>query len=253
MQKSCRQNESKPHRKEGVRDWRNSAATICLIVGIALSFAAFAFCVCVYIYETKQVHALAQTLRQQKSIASSDLSWLQTLQGYYQSSSNFNIIMLVYGLISSVLVAWLGAYIERQKQRVDEKAKDLSKMEKQIAENFANLSTFELLPHLILANNQTQTLYIFTCQGMETGVTSTPISRLRDIFQQIKHTTNKNTHHFTADTEKSINMLLESMQLQLENAFDECEQQGWKSFSREVGEDMLEECGACRDSLRSAC
>lgn len=125
--------------------------TFFLTAGIILSFGVFIFCVVIYIINSYNINSILESgMLNSKEITLEIIKIYEELQAYYKDATNFNIISLVYVLISSVFMGTLGLYVQRQKERLDnfedkrEKyITEINELSKKIDNINRNLSTFE--------------------------------------------------------------------------------------------------------------
>ena len=237
------------------RNWHDSAVTISLMVCVALSFLAFAFCVVVYVWRINQLSDFALYLKDSGMITDANLEWLKSLQAYYKDASNFNVINLIYVLIASVLTGLLGAYVQKQKEQVDKKTEQLEEIDVRIQKNSKQLSALEvsgtLLPKLLITLTHATTLYAFACNKAEVEESSFTINRLRDLFEEIKQALTV-AEPLSSTGVTPLSYLLFSISDQLESANEKCQENGWLSFSKGTGDELIATTKKCLSLLEKA-
>ena len=110
-----------------------------LIFVVILSFLIFGFCVVKFAIGTAQINqtvlALTESIanNQPHSLSEYVIESFSQLQAFYRDASNFQIVSLLYVLISSVLIGALGLYVQEQRKRVDEADAKREKLEERIS------------------------------------------------------------------------------------------------------------------------
>lgn len=106
--------------KEKRRKEKQDIVVYWLSVGIALSFLLFVFCVFIYILNSNRIISVIEACSTNvEKLTNETITIFSQLQEFYKDASNFNVISLLYVLISSVLMGTLGLYVQRQKERLD--------------------------------------------------------------------------------------------------------------------------------------
>jgi len=106
-----------------------NSVTILLTIGVGISFLIFIFCVVIYILKSYHISTIINSMKCNTSITQNDISAFEALQAYYKDATNFNIISLLYFLISSLFIGAIALYAQNLKERLDnfdEKRKILS-------------------------------------------------------------------------------------------------------------------------------
>lgn len=113
----------KIHKKKSKKEHKtekSDAIVFWLSAGIIVSFLLFVFCVIIYIINSNRIISVVQTcITDSPQVSETTLDAFSELQAFYKDSSNFNVVSLLYVLISSILMGTLGLYVQRQKERLD--------------------------------------------------------------------------------------------------------------------------------------
>ena len=234
----ARNKKAKAARKE--RDY----AKIFLIAGVILSFLLFAFCVFSFIYKEIEITRFVQSALQSNT---TNIDYIKEIQAYYRDASNYTLVSLIYAFIISVVAAFLGFIVERQKEKMNQYEKTIEAGQKELNSSLekANIfvSQFELLDSLHVALLQATTINYLVCSKIGAEQVSQPITRLRDSFKHIRDIAS-NSPLRLKDIEP-LEYLVALLVQQVESACDMCEQNRWKSFSADVGRELEQMCLDC--------
>lgn len=112
---------------------KHDIIVVFLTAGIILSFLIFAFCVVIYIINSYRINNIVfECTEKSDQVAINAVNTFKELQNYYKDANNFNIISLLYVLISTVLMGTLGLYVQRQKERLDNFENKKEKIESEV-------------------------------------------------------------------------------------------------------------------------
>jgi len=94
--------------------------------GICLCVLMFIFGVAVYFLKSCQIANSVNNALQKKSIEPTDIEWIKEVPAYYRDTSNFNMMQLIYMLISTILSGSMVAFVFRQFENISSKEKNVN-------------------------------------------------------------------------------------------------------------------------------
>ena len=136
--------ENDVNEKKGNTDTKKEGkAGAKLLFGVvALAFLIFAVCVIKFFCDGCKIRdSVLNLINNSRHLTLDNIMVIKDLQTYYKDASNFQIVTLLYVLISAVIMGVLGLYTKEQKDRVDIINKNVEERIKKIDSGQEKLQT----------------------------------------------------------------------------------------------------------------
>jgi len=165
--------------------------TYLLVASISLCVLLFFFAVIVY---TVNAFELTRFVNANSALSKQSLDTIRALADYYKEAQNFNVIALIYVLVSSVLVSGLGYFFKKAKDDMDKEKNVMEKQRNEIQDKVENMKSElerinvftkygNIVQHSYLALVHSSALLTAWCSiPSDVDAISASVVPLRDIF-----------------------------------------------------------------------
>jgi hypothetical protein len=263
------ENESRRRweRKSKPRSRDDFSLTGILVAGVVLSFALFVSSIVfgfVKSNETSQHVNMALDIiqsikiedeggvRQLQIIMNETVEYFRTLMGYQKESSNANMIALIYGIMSTTLVAGMGWLVQSQKKQVEgfdekmrKKEEELNKLEESMHAMKSETEFQQSMQQINLALMCSAQLCGIITINPNTQDISASVTSLRDVFKEIEDDfiIIQRNSDLPATSKEQLSHNLSAVYRQLEIAKEIMDRNKWEgAYEKETSVELIESC-----------